>query len=61
MFLVLSSGSPRKSVVFGCDGGVEGSFCLFDEVTDSELMFLDAREMLRFPYNEFGLTLALGG
>lgn len=61
MFLVLSFGLFWKLVVFGCDGGVEGLFCLFDEVIDLELMFLDVCEMLRFLFNEFGFMLVLGG
>lgn len=36
MFLVLSFGLFWKLVVFGCDGGVEGLFCFFDEVIDLE-------------------------
>lgn len=36
MILVLSFGLFWKLVVFGCDGGVEGLFCLFDEVIDLE-------------------------
>lgn len=61
MVLVLSSGSTRKSVVFDCDGGVVVTFCLLGEVTDSEKLFLDTREMLIFPSKDFGLTLALSG
>lgn len=61
MFLILGFGLFWKWVVFGCDGGVEELFCLFNEVIDLELMFLDICEMLRFLFNEFGFMLVFEG